>query len=69
MYDIDQFGGGALMNLVMTHPRMLMRGMLIENPYYLTPDEVLAKALLRDAATVTPVTKEAQEWYSDVMTG
>jgi hypothetical protein len=69
MYDIDQFGGGALMNLVMTHPRMLMRGMLIENPYYLTPDEVLAKTLQRDAATVTPIPKEAQEWYSDVMTG
>jgi hypothetical protein len=57
------------MNLVMTHPRMLMRGMLIENPYYLTPDEVLAKTLQRDAATGTPITKEAQEWYSDVMTG
>jgi hypothetical protein len=32
LYDIDQFGSGALVNLVMTHPRMLVGGMVIENP-------------------------------------
>jgi hypothetical protein len=69
LYDLDQFGSGALVNLVMTHPRMLMGGMVIENPYYLTPDEVLAKAVRRDTGTVIPVTKEAEQWYSDVMTG
>ena len=69
LYDIDQFGSGALVNLVMTHPRMLVGGMVIENPYYLTPDEVLAKAVRRDTGTVIPVTKEAEQWYSDVMTG
>ncbi len=69
LYDIVQFGSGALYNLVMTHPRMLVGGMLIENPYYLTPDEVLAKAVRHDTGTVIPVTKEAKQWYSDVMTG
>jgi hypothetical protein len=69
LYDIDQFGSGALVNLVMTHPRMLVGGMVIENPYYLTPDEVLAKAVRRDTGTVIPVTREAEQWYSDVMTG
>ena len=69
LYDMDQFGSGALVNLVMTHPRMLMGGMVIENPYYLTPDEVLAKAVRRDTGTVIPVTEEAGQWYSDVMTG
>ena len=69
LYDMDQFGSGALVNLVMTHPRMLVGGMVIENPYYLTPDEVLAKAVRRDTGTVIPVTKEAEQWYSDVMTG
>jgi hypothetical protein len=53
----------------MTHPRMLVGGMVIENPYYLTPDEVLAKAVRRDTGTVIPVTKEAEQWYSGVMTG
>src|ERR1700733_1528299 len=69
LYDVDRFGGGALMNLVMTHPRMLVGGAVIENPYLLTPDEVLAKTARRDAATASPVTEEAEEWYFDVMTG
>jgi hypothetical protein len=69
LYDIDRFGGGALMNLVMTHPRMLVGGVVIENPYLLTPDEVLAQTVRRDAAPAAPMTKEAEEWFSDVMIG
>jgi hypothetical protein len=69
LYDIDRFGSGALLNLVMTHPQMLMSGMVINNPYYLTPDKVLAKTVQPDAATATPITEEAQQWYFDVMTG
>jgi hypothetical protein len=69
LYDIDRFGGGALTNLVMTHRRMLVSGMVIENPYYLTPDEVLAKTGHRAATTATPLTEEAEQWYFDVMTG
>ena len=49
LYDIDRFGGGALMNLVKTHPRILVGGVVIENPYLMTPDEVLIQAVLREA--------------------
>jgi hypothetical protein len=49
LYDIDRFGGGALMNLVKTHPRMLVSGVVIENPYLLTPDEILIKAMPHEA--------------------
>ena len=49
LYDIDRFGGGALMNLVRTHPRMLVGEVVIENPYLMTPDEVLIKAVPREA--------------------
>jgi hypothetical protein len=69
LYDLDRFGSGALIDLVMTHTRMLVGGMVIENPYYLTPDEVLAKKAQRGAAHGIPVSKEAELWYSDVMTG
>ena len=31
LYDLDRFGSGALVSLVMTHPRMLVGGMVIEN--------------------------------------
>ena len=53
----------------MTHPRVLVGGMVIENPYYLTPDEVLARTGRRVPAAGRPVSEEAQAWYSDVMTG
>jgi hypothetical protein len=69
LYDLDRFGSGALIDLVMTHTRMLVGGMVIENPYYLTPDEVLAKKAQRSAATAIPISKEAELWYSGVMTG
>lgn len=69
LYDMDRFGGDAFMNLVMTHPRVLVNGAVIENPHFLTPDEVAAKGVPGDAAPVTPVTKEAGQWYSGVMTG
>lgn len=69
LYDMDRFGGGAFMNLVMTHPRVLVNGAVIENPHFLTPDEVLAMGVPGGAASVTSVTKEAEQWYSGVMTG
>src|SRR4029077_18191039 len=68
LYDVDRFGGGALMNLVMTHPRVMVGGVVIENPYLLTPDEVLAKTAHRDAATAAPITEEAEQLLSSVMT-
>ena len=69
LYDVDRFGSGAVMNLVMTHPRMWVSGMVIENPYYLTPDQVLARTVQRDAATDVPISEEAEQWFFDVTTG
>jgi hypothetical protein len=68
LYDMDRFGGGVFMSLVMTHPRVLVNGAVIENPHFLAPDEVPTKGA-PGTAPVTPVTKEAEQWYSDVMTG
>jgi hypothetical protein len=42
LYDIDQFGGRIVVDMLKTHPRVLLRGMLVENPFYLSPDEFLA---------------------------
>ena len=65
LYDIDRFGAGIIVNLLKTHPRMLVGGMLIENPYYLPPDEVLAGAA-RDSDTAIT---EAAKWYFEETTG
>jgi hypothetical protein len=68
LYDMDRFGGGVFMSLVMTHPRVLVNGAVIENPHFLAPDEVPTKGA-PGTAPVTPVTKEAEQWFSGVMTG
>jgi hypothetical protein len=42
LYDLERFGGGILMELMKTHPKLLLGGMLLENPHYVPPDEYLA---------------------------
>lgn len=42
LYDLDRFSGEVLMDVLKTHPKMLVGGMLVANPYYLDPDEFLA---------------------------
>jgi hypothetical protein len=42
LYDLERFGGGVLVELLRTHPKLLLGGMLIDNPHYLSPDEYAA---------------------------
>ena len=43
LYDLDVFGGGILVDLLKTHPKLLLGGMLLENPRHaLSPDEFVA---------------------------
>jgi hypothetical protein len=39
LYDLARFGGGMMVDLLKTHPRLLLGGMVIDNPHYLSPDE------------------------------
>jgi hypothetical protein len=41
LYDLDRFSGEVVVNIVKTHPQVLIQGILVENPYYLRPDEFL----------------------------
>ena len=43
LYDLEHFGGALIFNLLRTHPMLLLGGLLLENPYYLSPDEVMAE--------------------------
>jgi hypothetical protein len=43
LYDLERFGGGVLVDLLRTHPKLLLGGIIMENPYYLSPDEFLAE--------------------------
>jgi hypothetical protein len=41
LYDLNRFTGEILLDLLKTHPKVLLGGMLVANPYYLEPDEFL----------------------------
>ncbi|MHB1434396.1 MAG: MEDS domain-containing protein [Streptosporangiaceae bacterium] len=40
LYDLDLFGGEVVVNIVKTHPQVLVQGILVENPYYLGPGQL-----------------------------
>jgi hypothetical protein len=70
LYDIERFGGGIVVDLLKTHPRVLVGGMLLENPYYVTPDELLAATAERENTTsVAAEAREVAEWCYAVTTG
>jgi hypothetical protein len=41
LYDLERFSGEIVVNVVKTHPQVLIHGTLVENPYYIGPDEFL----------------------------
>ena len=69
LYDIDRFGSGIIVDLLKTHPRMLIGGMLVENPYYTSPDEFLDGAERTGSETWDAEIDEAAKWYFDETIG
>jgi hypothetical protein len=43
MYDLDTIGGSFLVDMVSTHRKLFINGMLVDNPNYLPPDEWLER--------------------------
>jgi DcmR-like sensory protein len=41
LYDLDHFGGQILVDILKTHPKVLLGGTVLENLHYLAPDEFL----------------------------
>ena len=42
LYELDRFSSKILVDVLKTHPKMLLGGMVLDNPYYLEPGEFLA---------------------------
>jgi hypothetical protein len=43
LYDLEQFSNGQiLLDILRTHPKVLLSGQLLDNPWYTEPDEYLA---------------------------
>jgi hypothetical protein len=43
LYDLEHHSGEILVDILKTHPKVLMGGTVLENLYYLEPDEFLAR--------------------------
>lgn len=69
LYDIGRFGSGIIVDLLKTHPRILIGGMLVENPYYMSPDELLHRVERGVSETAGGEIDEAAKWYFDETTG
>jgi hypothetical protein len=41
MYDMECFDGSFLVDVVSTHPKVLVNGVVVENPYFLQPEDWL----------------------------
>jgi hypothetical protein len=69
LYDVERFGGSIVVDLLKTHSRVLMGGMVLDNPYCLTPDELLGVTAGDARDAFQDERQEAAEWYSAVTTG
>jgi signal transduction histidine kinase/ActR/RegA family two-component response regulator len=50
LYDLDQFNGEVLIGILETHPLVLLAGMVMQNPYYIEPDQIVATQAMAPAA-------------------
>lgn len=49
VYDLNRFGAGTVMDMLRTHPAVIIGGVLYENPFYLSPDQFLRELKQRRA--------------------
>jgi hypothetical protein len=49
-YDVTKFSAAVMMDILRTHPQVIIGGMLHENPYYVRPDEFLSEVRGRGAS-------------------
>jgi hypothetical protein len=59
VYDINQFSGRAVMDVLATHPAVLMGNRIYENPYYTEPGEYMKTLARRGAAPLGRVAEPA----------
>ena len=50
-YDLTRFGAGVMMDVLRTHPLVIIGGFLHENPFFVQPDELLRELRARDGST------------------
>jgi MEDS: MEthanogen/methylotroph, DcmR Sensory domain len=51
-YDLAKFDAGLVMDMLRTHPAVIIGGILQENPFYVPPDQFLREICERDGRAV-----------------
>jgi hypothetical protein len=51
VFDLTKFGAGVVMDVLRTHPLVIIGGFLHENPFFVPPDEFLRELRARDGST------------------
>jgi hypothetical protein len=50
-YDVTKFSASVVMDILRTHPQVIVGGILRENPFYVSPDEFLRELDARNVPT------------------
>lgn len=58
-YDLAQFDAGVVMDILRTHPMVIIGGILQENPFFVPAEQLLAELGARKAAAALPDTATA----------
>ncbi|HEX9111084.1 MAG TPA: MEDS domain-containing protein [Terriglobales bacterium] len=53
-YHLGKFGGDTVMDIMRTHPMVIIGGILQQNPFFVQPDEFLREVRERRAKRITP---------------
>jgi hypothetical protein len=55
LYDCQKFNAGVVVDILRTHPIVIINDVLQENPFYVPPEEFLRELAARDAAKESSV--------------
>jgi len=50
-YNLTKFGASVVIDILRTHPLVILGGILQENPFFVPPDELLSELRARDGST------------------
>jgi MEDS: MEthanogen/methylotroph, DcmR Sensory domain len=54
VYDLAKFGSDTVVDIMRTHPMIIVGGILLQNPFFVPPDEFLRELRERRAGEVAP---------------
>jgi hypothetical protein len=59
-YDLSKFGASVAMDIMRTHPLVIIGGLLRENPFFVPPDQFLDEIRERRSARKATASRTAQ---------